>query len=137
MRPCESPRSRFLRWSVGVSVLVRMVVASLTRRVCAEHALLAAPRVALDDLMNSRGHHDSAGDEPTEWTSPASTGKAVPGHELLRGRRGGRPPWPGRLSCHSMMRRGFQTWVRPIVRSGAGIWPRARYDETVAMATPK
>src|SRR5215204_4084367 len=53
------------------------------------------------------------------------------------GRIGDRPPWPGRLSCHSMMRRGCQTWVRPIVRSGAGIWPRARYDDTVPTVTPR
>jgi hypothetical protein len=39
---------------------------------------------------------------------------------------GGRPPWPGRASFHSMIRAGVHTWVRPIVRSGAGICCRLR-----------
>lgn len=51
----------------------------------------------------------------------------------------GRPPTPGRGRdwCHSVMREGFQTWVRPMVWSGAGIWPRRLYALTVAIPTPR
>jgi len=55
----------------------------------------------------------------------------------LGGRLGGRPPWPGRLSCHSMMLAGRHAGVRPNVRSGAGIWPRALYVDTVLIETPR
>jgi hypothetical protein len=53
------------------------------------------------------------------------------------GRFTGRPPCPGRLACHSMIRRGRHMCVRPTVSFGGGICPRARYVDTVLKVTPR
>ena len=108
----------------------------------ADSSCTAPVPVIVSDLFVRGAHTAVTGDAWVCWRAwKAVTPRryaASPGVQVsLRRRFGGRPPWPGRLSCHSMIRRGVHTCVRPIVRSGAGICPRARYDDTVPTVTPR